>query len=124
MSAIHPYGPTAARKHGRPGRDVRPKSITIDFHSHVSVPAAAAFVAPHLGASANPLVQFATPDTQKINAQQEIDRRARMSGANLDDRLRDLDAMGLDMQLVTPPPPQVYFTLPVEIAVKAAAVPR
>jgi aminocarboxymuconate-semialdehyde decarboxylase len=28
--------------------------------------------------------------------------------------------MGLDMQLVSPPPPQVYFTLPVEIAVKAA----
>jgi aminocarboxymuconate-semialdehyde decarboxylase len=120
LSAIHPYGPTAARRHGQPGRDTRPKGITIDFHSHVSVPAAAAFASPHLGATANPLAQFATPETQKINAQQEIDRRARMSGASLDDRLRDLDAMGLDMQLVTPPPPQVYFTLPVEIAVKAA----
>jgi aminocarboxymuconate-semialdehyde decarboxylase len=120
LSAIHPYGPTAARKHGRPGRDVRPKSITIDFHSHVSVPAAAAFVAPHLGPTANPLVQFATSETQKINVQQDLDRRPRMSGAALDDRLRDMDAMGLDMQLVSPPPPQVYFTLPVEIAVKAA----
>jgi aminocarboxymuconate-semialdehyde decarboxylase len=36
------------------------------------------------------------------------------------ERLRDLDAMGIDVQVVTPPPPQCYFTLPVEIAVKAA----
>ena len=30
--------------------------------------------------------------------------------------------MGLDMQLVMPPPPQCYFTVPVEIAVKATRV--
>ena len=35
------YGPTAARKHGKPGREVRPKSVTIDIHAHVDVPAAA-----------------------------------------------------------------------------------
>ena len=35
------YGPTAARKQGKPGREIRPKSTTIDIHSHVGVPAAA-----------------------------------------------------------------------------------
>jgi len=49
------YAPTAARKHGRPGRDIRPKSTTIDIHSHVAVPAAAAFVQPHLDLSTIPL---------------------------------------------------------------------
>ena len=42
------YGPTAARQHGKPGREVRPKSVTIDIHAHVDVPEAAKFVAPHL----------------------------------------------------------------------------
>ena len=58
MSTIDPYGPTAARKHGRPGRETRPRSPTIDIHSHVSVPAAAAVVAPHLDVATIPLAFF------------------------------------------------------------------
>ena len=92
------------------------------MHSHVSVPAAAEFVKPHLGPSANLLSKFATQETQAINQKQEEDRRTRMSGRDngLEERLRDLDAMGIDIQVVTPPPPQCYFTLAPEIAVKAA----
>ena len=30
------YEATAARRHGRPGREVRPGSVTIDVHSHVA----------------------------------------------------------------------------------------
>ena len=121
MPAIQPYGPTAARKHGKPGRDVRPKSVTIDIHSHVSVPAAAAFVAPHLDISTIPLAFFSAPETTKVNQQQDVDRRSRLSGHDdgLAERLRDLDEMGVDRQLVMPPPPQCYYTVPLDIAVKA-----
>jgi len=112
------YAPTAARVHGRPGRDIRPKSTTIDIHSHVAVPAAAAFVQPHLDLSTIPLAHFATADTKELNRKQEADRRSRMT--QYDERLKDMEAMGLDMQLVMPPPPQCYTTLPVEIAVQAA----
>src|SRR4029079_15038518 len=31
------YADTAARKHGTPGRDRRPKSTTIDAHTHIAV---------------------------------------------------------------------------------------
>ena len=44
MTQWNKYSATAARRHGKPGREVRPQSITIDIHSHVAVPAAAAFV--------------------------------------------------------------------------------
>ena len=118
MQLTNRYAPTAARKHGRPGRDIRPKSTTIDIHSHVAVPAAAAFVQPHLDLSTIPLAHFATADTKELNRKQEADRRSRMT--QYDERLKDMEAMGLDMQLVMPPPPQCYTTLPVEIAVKAA----
>jgi aminocarboxymuconate-semialdehyde decarboxylase len=112
------YEPTAARKRTRPGRDIRPKSITIDFHSHVAVPAAAALVQPHLDASADPLSYFASAATKALNQKQGGDIRARIT--QHDERLRELDAMGIDMQVVLPPPPQCYYTVPIDIAVKAA----
>ena len=124
MTDTNRYGPTAARKQGKPGREVRPKSTTIDIHSHVGVPAAAAIAQPHLDAATVPLGHFATPNVKALNAKQEQDRRTRMTGLEngLDERLRDMDEMGLDMQLVMPPPPQCYFTVPVEIAVQATRV--
>ncbi len=112
------YGPTAARTHGKPGRVTRPQSVTIDIHSHVAVPAAAEYVKPYLEASANPLAAFATPETKELGQRQDADRRSRM--IELDERLADLDAMGIDRQLVMPPPPQCYYTVPVEVAVTAA----
>ena len=114
------YEPTAARPRGKPGRSVRPKSVTIDIHSHIAVPEAAAFVQPHLDLATIPLAHFATPDTKAINQQQEADRRSRM--IDFDDRLADLDAMGIDLQVVKPPPPQCYYTVPLDIAVKAAQI--
>src|SRR2546421_12617538 len=124
MPDTNRYGPTAARKQGKPGREVRPKSTTIDIHSHVGVPAAAAIAQPHLDASTVPLGHFATPNVKALNAKQEADRRTRMTGLDngLDERLKDMDDMGLDMQLVMPPPPQCYYTVPVEIGVKATRV--
>ena len=109
---------TAARKRTKPGREIRPKSITIDFHSHVAVPAAGKFVAPHLNPGADPLSFFASADTKALNQKQGADIGARIS--QHDDRLRDLDAMGIDLQVALPPPPQCYYNVPVEIAVKAA----
>jgi aminocarboxymuconate-semialdehyde decarboxylase len=110
------YGPSAARSHGRPGRELRPNSVTIDIHSHVAVPEAAKFVAPHLDWSTVPLAHFANAETKALSQKQEADIGAR---AGIDDRLADLDAMGIDVQLIAPPPPQCYYTVPLEIAVKA-----
>jgi aminocarboxymuconate-semialdehyde decarboxylase len=118
------YTPTAARKHGKLGRQARPKSLTLDIHSHVAVPAAAAIAQPHLDISTVPLAHFATAEVKALNAKQEADRRTRMTGLDngLDERLKDMDEMGLDMQLVMPPPPQCYYTVPVEVGAKATRV--
>jgi aminocarboxymuconate-semialdehyde decarboxylase len=112
------YSTTAARKHGKPGRELRPKSTTIDIHSHVGVPAAAAFAKPHLDMETIPLFHFADAATRALNQQQEVDLRLRMNAH--DDRLADLDRMGIDLQLVCPPPPQCFYTVPLDIAVKAS----
>jgi aminocarboxymuconate-semialdehyde decarboxylase len=113
------YGPTAARPAGaKPGRMLRPQSVTIDIHSHIAVPQASEFVKPHLDFATIPLAHFASPDTKAVNVRQDHDRRPLMT--SYDQRLADLDAMGIDRQLVMPPPPQCYYTVPVDIAIQAA----
>jgi aminocarboxymuconate-semialdehyde decarboxylase len=120
MSQWNKYEPTAARRHDKPGRAARPQSLTIDIHSHVAVPAAAAFVKPYLDPMKNAMVLHATPETRALNQKQEADIRERIT--RHDRRLADLDAMGIDFQLVMPPPPQCYYTVPLDIAVKAARI--
>jgi aminocarboxymuconate-semialdehyde decarboxylase len=119
MAIWNKYANTAARKHGKPGREARPKSITIDAHAHIAVPAAAQFIKPYLDVTTIPLAHFASPETKEVNAKQEADIRSRIAG-NYDERFADMDRMGLDMQLVMPPPPQLYHTVALEYAVPAA----
>jgi aminocarboxymuconate-semialdehyde decarboxylase len=115
------YGPTSARPQGaQPGRATRPQSITIDIHSHIAVPQAADLVRPHLDPASIPLVNFATPETRALNARQDGDRTPVMTSH--DQRLADLDAMGIDLQLIMCPPPQCYYAVPPDIAVKAARI--
>jgi aminocarboxymuconate-semialdehyde decarboxylase len=119
VSLWNKYERTAARTHGRSGREVRPGSITIDVHSHVGVPRAAEFVKPHLRPAAMPLATFADAATRALNQKQEGDIAARSS---LTQRLADLDAMGVDVQIIKPPPPQCYYAVPLDIAVEAAHI--
>jgi aminocarboxymuconate-semialdehyde decarboxylase len=111
------YEKTSARVHGAPGGQTRPRSLTIDIHAHVAVPEAAEFVKPYLDMSTIPLAYFATPETKWLAQKQEADIRETIT--THDKRLAELDAMGIDIQLVCPPPPQCYYTIPVDIAVRA-----
>ena len=112
------YANTAARKHGKPGREQRPASVTIDAHTHIAIPRAGAFIKPHLDLSTIPLAHFASQETKDLNAKQEADIRDCMTG--YDERFAIMDAMGVDVQLVMPPPPQLYHTVALEYAVPAA----
>ena len=114
------YEPTAARKRTKPGREIRPKSITIDFHAHVAIPAASQYAAPFINPAADPLSFFASPDTKALNQKQGADIGVRIT--QHDERLRELDAMGIDLQVALPAPPQCWYNVPVEIAVKAAQI--
>ena len=118
MAIWNKYEPTAARKRGKPGRETRPKSLTVDMHAHVAVARVAEIVAPHLKNVTDPLVQASTPETQALMAKQAADIRERIG--TTDDRFRVMDDMGIDIQLVCPAPPQIYYNLPLEIGVQAA----
>jgi aminocarboxymuconate-semialdehyde decarboxylase len=74
------YAPTAARRHGKPGRERRPSSTAIDTHSHVAVPAAAACVKRHLDPIIVALTHFADAATVALSQKQEADIRSRITG--------------------------------------------
>jgi aminocarboxymuconate-semialdehyde decarboxylase len=117
MSKIYNgYGPTAARKHGTPGKQARPKSMTIDLHSHIALPKAAAYAGPLQDMSLVPLAMYSSDETRAINAMQDRDRTSRM--VQYDERLKDMDDAGVDMQLIMSPPGQCYYNTPIEVGVK------
>ncbi len=120
MNVWNKYEPTAARERGKPGREIRPQSATIDIHAHVAIPKAGAYVAQHANLAGTGLNQFQTPETAAVNAKQDADLKSRI--VDFEPRLKDLDAMGLDMQVILPPPGQCYYTLPVDIATKATQI--
>jgi aminocarboxymuconate-semialdehyde decarboxylase len=92
--------------------------MTVDFHSHLAIARAAELVEPHV-AAATPLARFANAETKALNRKQESDVAGR---AGMEQRLADLDAMGIDMQVIKPPPPQCYYGVPLDVAVAAARV--
>ena len=111
------YEPTAARKRGTPGKQSRPKSTTVDMHAHVAIPQAGAIAGPHVDPAKVPLDHFSTPETKAIMAKQAADIGDRIR--NTDARFKVMDEMGVDVQLISPGPPQLYYTIPLDIAVKA-----
>ena len=109
------YGATAARPAMPPGHGIRPRVRTIDIHSHVWVPAAAAFMKPHATLSSR---AEAHAETQELGRRQETDRRPRMIGTA--ERVPDLDAMGIDVQVIQPAPGQCYHAASPDVAATAA----
>lgn len=110
------YTTTAARTHGRPGRELRPASMTVDCHSHVLVPEAATFVRSHL--TPDPRAALYTEETRLLGRKQDADRTPNLTDLAL--RLRDFDQMALDAQVISPAPMQCYYRVPSEIGVRAA----
>jgi aminocarboxymuconate-semialdehyde decarboxylase len=81
------------------------------------VPQAAAVAQAHVDPSRIPLAHFADNVTKGVNAQQEKDVREVMT--TIDRRLKHLDQMGIDIQVVAPAPGQCYYTLNPEIGQSA-----
>jgi aminocarboxymuconate-semialdehyde decarboxylase len=108
------YGRTAARIHDADGRSRRPSTPTIDIHAHIVVPQAAAHAQPHVNMARVPLAHFADPHVKEVNAIQDRDRAQVMT--TLDQRLRDLDSMGVDIQVIAPVPGQCYYSVDPKIA--------
>jgi aminocarboxymuconate-semialdehyde decarboxylase len=111
---LNRYGPTAARE--PENFKQRISSLTVDSHAHVLIPEAAKYMSNYVNPSLIAMVRHANAETNLINGKQERDRGP-VAMQDIEDRLKVLDAQGINMQVVAPPPPQCYYQSPVEHAV-------
>lgn len=105
-SPMRPYGASYGRTQTTDNYD-RPDSITIDCHGHMAVPEADDLVRPHLPASELDAVRYASTASRAVNVKQGKDRKDEITG--VEQRLKDMDRMGIDVMVISPPPPQFNY---------------
>jgi len=85
----------------------RGKSLRVDIHCHYLNTEAAAAVARHNPAQFDLLARFSNQLTREVNAKQIQERAAQLT--SIEQRLKDMDRMGIDVQAVSPAPHQTYY---------------
>jgi len=106
LPPLRPYGATFGRSHSTDGYS-RPESITVDCHGHMAIPEADDLVRPHLPASELDAVRYASQASREVNVQQGKERKDAMTG--VEQRLKDMDRMGIDVMVISPVPPQLNY---------------
>lgn len=111
-SSTDPQGPAPlrVRRHGA--------TKVIDIHAHLSVPQAESLLRAHAAHAA--ALGFSSADTDAVN--RELFARIGGKLCAIDERIRDMDAAGIDMQAISPPPGQAIHAVPPEIAREAARI--
>lgn len=102
-----------------PSRAPHPRGRCIDAHTHLSVPAAAALAKPFLRPEFEPRARYSSPETQRYNAEY---RASPLNSAQFEDaeqRLLDMAAQGVDMQVLSVPPTEYFYWLPEDEALRA-----
>ncbi|HXL76935.1 MAG TPA: amidohydrolase family protein, partial [Burkholderiales bacterium] len=85
----------------------RGKSLRVDIHCHYLNTEAAATVARYNPAQFDFLARFSNELTREVNAKQVMDRAAKLT--SIEQRLKDMERMGIDVQAVSPAPHQTYY---------------
>jgi aminocarboxymuconate-semialdehyde decarboxylase len=98
-SAPHQNGQSKRRRSG--------KTLTVDIHCHISTPECEPLVRELFSAEKEPFVFFATAETREVNRRLFATMAAKMTSP--EERLKDMDRMGIDIQVISPSPNQYYY---------------
>jgi aminocarboxymuconate-semialdehyde decarboxylase len=115
---------TCAPLRDRPGASTatrvrqRGTSKIIDIHAHLSTPAADALLRPHLHGT--PAMGFSSAQTDAVN--RELFARIGPKLSSIEERILDMDALGIDIQAISPLPGQAIYAVPPEVGLEAARI--
>src|ERR1700751_426860 len=98
----------------------RGKWFTVDIHCHVLTSMAAEMVAGNSAATRHPREVYANERTREVNRQQA--ERNRVQFTSIENRLADMDRMGIDIQAISPSPNQTYYAADPELGIATARV--
>lgn len=109
---------TAAAARHTPRRTSRPTGPVIDIHCHIVSPAAVELVARTGLTPDEPAVTFSSAESRAVNKAQNQATWPMLT--SVERRLADMDRMGVDIQAISPAPPQYFYWTPPEVGREAA----
>ncbi|MGV9799169.1 amidohydrolase family protein [Mycobacterium sp. NPDC003449] len=102
-----------------PSRAPRPGGPCIDAHTHLSVKPAATLAKPHFRPEFEPRSLYSSPETTRYNAEYRASPLNTAQFEDAEQRLADMDAQGVDMQVLSVPPTEYFYWLDESEAVRA-----
>jgi|FLYL01.1.fsa_nt_gi aminocarboxymuconate-semialdehyde decarboxylase len=103
----------------KPTEAVKPPVPVVDVHSHTVVDSVAELVRPHFRPEDDPRTFYSSDTSKKLN--QAFYREAAAKFVDPDHRVADMDAMGVDVQLVAISPLQYFYWADETLSPRAAA---
>jgi aminocarboxymuconate-semialdehyde decarboxylase len=104
-------GVTPARANGR---------RTIDIHCHVMSPETHELVRPFNSPDKDPFFRYSSPSSDAVN--RRLMDRIGPKLSRPEERLRDMDRMGVDVQAISVAPPQYYYWTEPDLGVRLARI--
>lgn len=104
----------------KPTSAAKPPLRTIDVHAHMTVPESADLTRPHFKPEYEPRTFYSSPVTKKVNT--EFYALAEGKYTDPEVRIADMDAMGIDVQLVGLTPFHYFYWADAELAVEVTAM--
>jgi aminocarboxymuconate-semialdehyde decarboxylase len=119
---LHRCGPAlshAMRVEAKRARRAAPRRpFTVDIHCHVFTPEAERVVQSGFRPEMEPMFRYANEATREVNRRQTEAIRGRLT--SVETRLADMDRLGIDVQAISPSPPQYYYWAEPELGREAA----
>ncbi len=109
---------SAPHSSGRLKRAQNRKTLTVDIHCHISTPECEPLVRDLFSPEKEPFVFFASSETREINQRLFAALATKMTSP--EERLKDMDRMGIDIQAISPSPNQYYYWTDSELGLQLA----
>lgn len=90
------------------------QGLVVDMHCHMLVPEAEEMARPHLPATPETAQRYQSPETRAVSKAMAADCRAQLIDSHR--RISDMDAAGIDVQIVSPAPGHYCYWAEEELA--------
>lgn len=109
---------SGSQRSGRSKRAQSRKALTVDIHCHISTPECEPLVKDLFSLEKEPFLFFASPETREINQRLFAEWASKLTAP--EERFKDMDRMGIDVQAISPLPTQYYYWTEGELGLQLA----